>query len=190
MKGVVCFDVSHGSNCDFLRNNLKPSDVTVEVLGSGLTSSAESASGKKVKPPDGYPPEEGRYVRGDDYSPVAVAAILDTIDSNIPPELSRIIVASIDSGAALAGTLQTENMGIEKLIANVVANPNIRYLVLCWRESKGHMPADAIMKLLKNGVDEERRIIGAEAPAPFLYNLQLEMIERFRGTDQTSQPDI
>ena len=26
----------------------------------------------KVKPPDGYPPEEGRYVRGNDYSPVAV----------------------------------------------------------------------------------------------------------------------
>jgi hypothetical protein len=41
----------------------------------------------KVKPPDGYPPEEGRYMRGNDYSPVAVCAILDTFDFKMPPEL-------------------------------------------------------------------------------------------------------
>jgi tetrahydromethanopterin S-methyltransferase subunit A len=150
------------------------------MLRGGRVRGAVGASGDKVKPPDDYPPEEGRYVRGDDYSPVAVVAILDTLDSNIPAEISRIIVTSIDSGAALAGTLQTENIGIEKLVANIVANPNVRYLVLCWRESRGHMPADAVMKLLKNGVDEKRRIIGAEAPTPFLYNLKLEAIERFR----------
>ena len=134
----------------------------------------------KVKPPPGYPPEEGRYVRGDDYSPVAVAAILDTLESNIPVELSELIGVAKDCGAALAGSVQTENIGIEKIIANVVANPNIRYLVICWIESRGHLTADAIMKLLENGVDEKRRIIGAEAPTPFLYNLPLEAIERFR----------
>jgi hypothetical protein len=30
----------------------------------------------KVKPHPDYPPEEGRYVRGNDFSPVAVAIIL------------------------------------------------------------------------------------------------------------------
>jgi len=30
----------------------------------------------KVQPAFGYPPEEGRYLRGNDYSPVAVAVIL------------------------------------------------------------------------------------------------------------------
>jgi tetrahydromethanopterin S-methyltransferase subunit A len=134
----------------------------------------------KIKPPQGYPPEKGRYVRGDDYSPVAVAAILDTFEANIPAELNEIIRVAIDSGAALAGSVQTENIGIEKIIANVVSNPNIRYLVICWRESAGHLTADAIMKLLKNGVDERHRIIGAEAPTPFLCNLTLEAIERFR----------
>jgi tetrahydromethanopterin S-methyltransferase subunit A len=79
----------------------------------------------KVKPVQGYPPEEGRYVRGDDYSPVAVAAILDTFESKIPVELSEIIRVAVDSGAALAGSVQTENIGIEKIIANIVANPNI-----------------------------------------------------------------
>ena len=30
----------------------------------------------KVQPADGYPPEEGCYLRGNDYSPIAVAVIL------------------------------------------------------------------------------------------------------------------
>ena len=35
----------------------------------------------KTRPADDYPPEEGRYVRGNDYSPVAVCVILDTFDN-------------------------------------------------------------------------------------------------------------
>lgn len=129
-----------------------------------------------------YPPEEGRFLRGNDFSPVAVVAILDTYDFKIPPELVRLVEVAIQSGAALAGTLQTENIGIEKIVANVVANPNIRYIVLCWRESQGHLPANALINLLKNGVakDKRRTIIGAEAPTPYLPNISLEAIERFR----------
>ncbi|MGB9622356.1 MAG: 4Fe-4S dicluster domain-containing protein, partial [Candidatus Bathyarchaeia archaeon] len=117
----------------------------------------------KVEPPEDYPPEEGRYLRGNDLSPVAVVAILDTFDFKIPPELTRLLQVAIESGAALAGTLQTENIGIEKLIANIVANPNIRYLVICWRESQGHLPGDALINLVENGVkdDKRRTIIGA-----------------------------
>lgn len=137
---------------------------------------------RKVDPPPDYPPEEGRYIRGNDYSPVAVVAILDTYDFKIPRELVRLLEIAIEAGAALAGTLQTENIGIEKIIANIVANPNIRYIVLCWRESQGHMPADALINLVKNGVanDKRRTIIGARAPAPYLPNISLEAIERFR----------
>lgn len=136
----------------------------------------------KVNPPPDYPPEEGRYLRGNDYSPVAVVAILDTYDFKIPPELVCLVEVAIESGAALVGTLQTENIGIEKIIANVVANPNIRYLVLCWRESQGHLTADALVSLVKNGVAEDKRrtIIGAKAPAPYLPNISLEAIERFK----------
>jgi len=136
----------------------------------------------KVNPPPEYPPEEGRFLRGNDYSPVAVVAILDTFDFKIPPELVRLVKVAIESGAALAGTLQTENIGIEKLVANVVANPNIRYLILCWRESPGHLPANALMCLVKNGVadDKRRTIVGAKAPSPYLPNVSLEAIERFR----------
>jgi tetrahydromethanopterin S-methyltransferase subunit A len=136
----------------------------------------------KVDPPPEYPPEEGRFLRGNDYSPVAVVAILDTYDFKIPPELVRLVEVAIESGAALAGTLQTENIGIEKIVANVVANPNIRYMVLCWRESQGHLPADALINLVKNGVAEDKRrtIVGAQAPTPYLPNISPEAIERFR----------
>jgi len=136
----------------------------------------------KVEPPPDYPPEEGRYLRGNDLSPVAVVAILDTYDFKIPPELTKLLQVAIESGAALAGTLQTENIGIEKVITNVVANPNIRYVVICWRESQGHLPADALINLVENGVknDKRRTIIGAKAPTPYLPNIPLDSIERFR----------
>jgi tetrahydromethanopterin S-methyltransferase subunit A len=134
----------------------------------------------KVKPPDGYPPEEGRYVRGNDYSPVAVCVILDTFDFAIPAELNALVMAGADSGAALSGMLQTENIGLEKMICNIVANPNIRYIVLCGREAAGHLPGESLLALKQNGVDPRKQIIGTEAPTPYLYNIPLELIDRFR----------
>ena len=135
----------------------------------------------KVKPPDGYPPEEGRYVRGNDYSPVAVCVTLDTFDFAIPSELNELVMAGTDSGAALSGMLQTENIGLEKMICNIAANPNIRYIVLCGRESPGHLPGESLLALKQNGVTETKQIIGTKAPTPHLYNIPLELIERFRN---------
>jgi tetrahydromethanopterin S-methyltransferase subunit A len=135
----------------------------------------------KVKPPDGYPPEEGRYVRGNDYSPVAVCVTLDTFDFAIPSELNELVMAGVDSGAALSGMLQTENIGLEKMVCNIAANPNIRYIVLCGRESAGHLPGESLLALKQNGVTETKQIIGTKAPTPHLYNIPLELIERFRN---------
>jgi tetrahydromethanopterin S-methyltransferase subunit A len=133
----------------------------------------------KVKLPDGYPPEEGRYVRGNDYSPVAVCVILDTFDFAIPAELNELVMAGVDSGAALSGMLQTENIGLEKMICNIVANPNIRYIVLCGRESAGHLPGQSLLALKENGVSDTKQIIGTSAPTPNLYNIPMELIEIF-----------
>jgi tetrahydromethanopterin S-methyltransferase subunit A len=134
----------------------------------------------KVEPASSYPPEEGRYLRGNDYSPVAVAVILIYDQEKIPPDIENLVRVGLESGAALSGTIQTENIGIEKLICNVVANPNIRYLVVFGPESPGHRTGDALLMLLENGVDERRRIIGAQARTPFLFNLPIEYIARFR----------
>lgn len=135
---------------------------------------------RKVKPPPEYPPEDGHYVRGNDYSPAAVVILLHTFYDKIPEYLERLASVAIESGAALAGMLQTENIGIEKIICNVVANPNIRYLIVCGLESPGHQPGQALSSLMRNGIDEHRNIIGAEGPTPYLYNIPLESVERFR----------
>ena len=134
----------------------------------------------KVKPHPDYPPEEGRYVRGNDCSPVVVVIILNRAEDAIPPEIEELVRLGVESGAALSGTVQTENIGFEKIICNVVSNPNIRYTILSGPESEGHLTGEAFKALLKNGVDEKKRIIGTDAPHPLLFNLPMEFIERFR----------
>jgi tetrahydromethanopterin S-methyltransferase subunit A len=135
---------------------------------------------QKVDPHPDYPPEEGRYVRGNDFSPVAVAIILNCDADKIPPEIENLVRAGIESGAAISGTVQTENIGFEKIVCNIVANPNIRYVIVGGPESEGHLTGEALKSLLRNGVDKKMRIRETEAPHPFLYNLPVELIDRFR----------
>jgi tetrahydromethanopterin S-methyltransferase subunit A len=135
---------------------------------------------RKADPAPDYPPEEGCYLRGNDYSPVAVLVILKWAREETPPGIEELVRVGVESGAALSGTLQTENVGLEKVICNVVANPNIRHLLVCGPESPGHLVGQAILALMENGVDERKRIIGASAPAAYLFNIPVASIERFR----------
>jgi tetrahydromethanopterin S-methyltransferase subunit A len=134
----------------------------------------------KVDPHPDYPPEEGRYIRGNDFSPVAVAIILNCDADKIPPEIESLVRAGIESGAAISGTVQTENIGFEKIVCNIVANPNIRYVIVGGPESEGHLTGEALKSLLRNGVDKKKRVRETAAPHPFLYNLPVELIDRFR----------
>jgi len=134
----------------------------------------------KVKPHADYPPEEGRYLRGNDASPVAVAIVLCSDADKIPKEIENLVRAGAEGGASLSGTVQTENIGFEKIICNVVANPNIRYLVIGGPESEGHLTGDAMKALLRDGVDEKKRILNTSSPHPFLHNIPNEFIDRFR----------
>ena len=134
----------------------------------------------KVDPHPDYPPEEGRYIRGNDFSPAAVAIILNCEADKIPRELENLVRAGVESGAALSGTVQTENIGFEKIVCNIVANPNIRFLIVGGPESPGHSTGEALKALLSNGVDEKKRIRGTKAPHPLLFNVPVEFIERFR----------
>ncbi|MCX6382950.1 MAG: tetrahydromethanopterin S-methyltransferase subunit A [Actinobacteria bacterium] len=134
----------------------------------------------KVKPHPDYPPEEGRYIRGNDASPVALAIILNCEADKIPLELTNLVRVGAESGAALSGTVQTENIGFEKIICNIVANPNIRYLILGGPESAGHLTGEALKALMQNGIDSKKRIIGVKAPHPYLFNIPVEFVERFR----------
>ena len=141
----------------------------------------------KIQPTSTYPSEKGCYLRGNDYSPVAVVVLLNAPYGTMPPEIQSIpkeienlVKVAIETGAALSGTLQTENIGIEKIVCNIVANPNIRYLIVCGNEVEGHNTGTAIKALMENGIDERRTIIGSQAMTPYLFNIPLEAIFRFR----------
>jgi len=134
----------------------------------------------KVKPVTDYPPEEGCYLRGNDFSPAAVVVMLNYPREQTPPEIEQLVRVAIQKGAALAGTLQTENIGIEKIVTNIVANPNIRYLILSGTEVAGHNTGDALKCLLENGIDERRSIVGSKALTPYLFSIPLKSIEHFR----------
>lgn len=142
----------------------------------------------KTEPAPDYPPEEGCYLRGNDYSPVAVAVILNRRREETPPDYENLVRVAVESGAALAGTLQTENIGLEKVICNIVSNPNIRYLITFGPESPGHLTGAAVAALFRNGVNERKKIIGALAPTPYLFNIPMKFIERLR--DQVSLIDL
>ena len=65
-------------------------------------------------------------------------------------------------------------------MANVISNCNIRFLILCGVESKGHLPGNTILALHRNGIDEQGRIIGSKGAIPFIQNLPPEAIQRFQ----------
>jgi tetrahydromethanopterin S-methyltransferase subunit A len=121
-----------------------------------------------------WPSVPGRYYVGNKNSCVAVCTLssIDLLEKfNKPEYLSKISVVGKDV---------TENVGIEKIVQNTVANPCIRFIILCGKESEGHSVAQAISSLVENGVDEKNRIIGAKGPIPFVKNLTKEQIENFR----------
>lgn len=82
---------------------------------------------------------------------------------------------------AIVGTLTTENLGIERLIRNIVTNPSIRYLILCGKDSRGHKAGQAVLALKSKGIGEQRQIIGAVGPRPILKNLSQEELNAFNS---------
>ncbi len=116
-----------------------------------------------------WPSIEGRYKIGNPQSPVAVCT--NATVEGIELDMEKV---------ALKGKCVTENLGIEKIIQNIVANPCIRFLILCGKVSKGHFVSQAFISLKKNGIDEAKRIIGAQGNTPFLKGINQSLIERFR----------
>ncbi|MEM0449561.1 MAG: hypothetical protein QW520_07060 [Methanomassiliicoccales archaeon] len=115
-----------------------------------------------------WPVIPGEYVIGAKSSPIAIL-IIGRGFVDLPPDNFAII-----------GSLKTENIGLEMVIANIVSNPRIRFLIICGKEEFGHFPADAIMKLWKNGIDKNKRIKEARSAIPYLCNINEEVIQRFR----------
>lgn len=124
---------------------------------------------------DPWPWITGEYEVGKPESPVAVVTCGSHMN-NAP---------FLDAGAALVGPCKTENIGIEKMVANIISNPNIRFLIITGMEVKGHITGQAIEAFASGGIDQEGRIIGATGAIPFIQNLTPDAVERFKQQVET-----
>lgn len=164
------------------------SDVKYDCLGCdvcwpvqainalGVEGDACSAEAAEVR--EGWPPLPGSYTVLRYHAPVAVCTLTD--DS-----LNEDIAAAAATEISVVGTMQTENLGIERLIQNTLANPSIRFVVVCGTDSRqavGHLPGQSLLELARAGVDERMRIIGAQGKRPVLRNLNHGAVEHFRQT--------
>ena len=116
-----------------------------------------------------WPPAPGHFVLGNFESAVAVCtlsstALIDQLNPNY---------------AAIIGRVYTPNLGLEKMIRNVVSNPKLRYLVVCGKESPVFKVGQAILMLQTKGLDQQGRIRGAENSTAELINLPCETVDTF-----------
>jgi tetrahydromethanopterin S-methyltransferase subunit A len=132
---------------------------------------------EKKSPASGWPIAKGDFQSGDANNCVAVVTMGSHLDEK----------GICDAGAAICGSCKTENLGIEKVIANTISNPNIRFLLTCGTEVKGHLAGQTMKALHKNGV-KEGRVVGAEGAIPFIENLKDDAIKRWQ--EQVTVVDI
>lgn len=123
---------------------------------------------------ESWPPVRGDYTIGDPAAGVAVV----TLASQIFAREGRNLCPAPD--AALIGPCVTENLGVEKVVANMISNSNIRFLLICGAESKGHLPGNTLLALHRNGIDGQGRIVGSKGAIPFIQNLPPEAVRRFQ----------
>lgn len=117
-----------------------------------------------------WPPIGGDFVLGNAASPVAVCTLASR--SLLPSLAGRPEIA-------IAGRVFTENVGVERMVQNLVANPRLRVLILCGRESL-HQTGQTILSLHRNGLSRDGRVVGAGGPEPFLTNLSPDELRRFQ----------
>jgi tetrahydromethanopterin S-methyltransferase subunit A len=114
-----------------------------------------------------WPPVSGDFVVNDPSNCVAICTLGKKIE--------------VDAEYAMIGTCKTENIGIERVIINIISNPHIRFLILAGPEVPGHLTGRSLRALYHNGVDREtRKIIDAEGAIPYIENVPLEGIDQFR----------
>lgn len=130
-------------------------------------------------PHPGWPIEPADLFVVDPGRPVAVSTLGD-------PDLARVVIAAGHPAVGVAGPTATENIGVEKLVRNVLAAPGIQVLILAGPETggtapTGHYVGDALCALHAHGVDPETmRIHGAKGRRPFVKNLAPAEVTAFQ----------
>lgn len=150
-------------------------NALTQALGEAVAD-LEVCPTEKVEERRGWPPLPGAYRVLRYQAPVAVCCL--TAD-----DLAAAVGREAGPEIAMVGMLHTENLGIERLIQNVLVNPHLRFVIVCGSDSQqavGHYPGQSLAALAQHGIDERRRIIGARGCRPLLKNLSSEAVAHFR----------
>ena len=126
-----------------------------------------------------WPIERGNYFVGNENASIAINTLSNT-------ELPKELIKTLKDKIAITGYCETENIGVEKIVKNVITNPNIRTLIICGNESGqnmmgGHFSGQALLSLHTNGINEKNRIIGAKGKRPVVKNLNKDQVGRFQS---------
>jgi tetrahydromethanopterin S-methyltransferase subunit A len=101
----------------------------------------------------GWPLVVGEYFVLDKDGTVAVSTL-----ASIP--LAEALAQRNPRGLAIVGKTETENIGLDKVIKNIVTSPSLRYLIVAGRDPSGHLPGRTLVALAHHGVDAQGRVIG------------------------------
>lgn len=80
---------------------------------------------------------------------------------------------------AIAGRVFTENVGVERMVQNLVGFETLRFLIVCGQETS-HRVGETILALHRDGLDRGGRVIGSTAPEPVMPNLTAEQLQVFQ----------
>jgi tetrahydromethanopterin S-methyltransferase subunit A len=120
-----------------------------------------------------WPAVKGEYLVLDRLAPVAVSTLASGA-------LSEELAARKPKGLAIVGKTETENIGIDKVVRNIVANPTIQYLIVAGKDPDGHLSGKTLLALAANGLNSDRRVIGSPGKRPILRNVSSAEVEAFR----------
>jgi tetrahydromethanopterin S-methyltransferase subunit A len=148
-----------------------PSECSKDEDNSAEREHVSAATNGQIE--NSWPPYPGEYIVGHPAGSVAICTLSDR-------ELPHKLIAAVGPDLAIAGRCDTENIGIEKVVLNLLANSHIRWLLLCGVDAPGHRAADAFLQLKERGVDANMRVLESASWRPLLKNLSLFDVARFR----------
>jgi tetrahydromethanopterin S-methyltransferase subunit A len=120
-----------------------------------------------------WPPVEGEYAVLDKSASVA----LSTLASD---KLVDKLAKRRPSGLCIVGKTETENIGIDKVVKNIITNPAIRFLIVAGKDTEGHQSGKTMVSLWGKGVSKNMRVIGSKGRRPILKNTSVSDVNKFR----------
>ncbi len=124
-----------------------------------------------------WPSVVGEYFVIDATAHVAVSTLSNS-------SLAEALAHRQPKGLAIVGKTETENIGIDKVIKNIVTNCEIQFLIVAGQDSVGHSSGQTLVALSKNGMDEHGRVIGSSGKRPILRNVTTRDVADFRAQVQ------